>query len=446
MTCCCRATVIEAQPARPNVVYILVDDLRWDALGCAGHPVVKTPNIDRIAKEGAYFENFFVTTPLCSPARASFLTGLYAHKHGIVENVDNPERSNAISFKLITFPLLLQKAGYETAHVGKWHMGDDDSPRPGFDHWLSFKAQGVYDDPWLNIDGNRVRKDGYVTDLLTDDAVQFIEKPHDKPFVLCLAHKAVHDPFEPATKDLDLYIRETLPERPNVMEDEQVKGKPALSRPDMGLRHDHPTRGVSESIERNQLRCLASVDRSVGKILETLQRTGALDNTFIIFTSDNGYLWHEHGLGNKGPAYEESIRVPLLIRYPKLIKPGTRVPQMVLNVDLTPTLLELGGAPASEGLHGRSFLPLLRGDKPQWREVALFEYWQTKNWRRIPTWQAVRTENYKYIHYPDLQNMDELYDLSHDPYEMNNLINDPANESTLAAMKLKLQQSLQETN
>ncbi|MBX6314203.1 MAG: sulfatase-like hydrolase/transferase, partial [Isosphaeraceae bacterium] len=198
-------TAAEA-PARPNIVFILVDDLRWDALGCTGHPFAETPNIDRIAREGVNFRNAFVTTPLCSPSRASFLTGRYVHAHGVKGNGDN----SALSHRLVTFPRLLHDAGYETAFIGKWHMGTDDSPRPGFDRWVSFKGQGQYNDPILNVDGEAKKVEGYMTDLLNDHAVAFLKRSHEKPFLLYLSHKAVHGPFTPAERHKDLYADRTI--------------------------------------------------------------------------------------------------------------------------------------------------------------------------------------------------------------------------------------------
>src|SRR5687767_3731535 len=186
---------------RPNIIFILVDDLRWDELGITGHPFLKTPNIDRIGREGAVFRNAFVTTPLCSPSRASFLTGQYVRTHGIRGNGDNSARSH----QLVTFPRLIQQAGYETAYVGKWHMGNDDSPRPGFDRWVSFKGQGAHVDPQLNIDGRQEKATGYMADILTDHAVDFLKKPRAKPFLLYLSHKAVHGPFVPAERHRGLF-------------------------------------------------------------------------------------------------------------------------------------------------------------------------------------------------------------------------------------------------
>ena len=204
---------------KPNIVFILVDDIRWDAFSCMGSSVAKTPNIDRIANEGALFKNFFVSIPLCSPSRASFLTGQYPHRHGVLDNADHSE----LSHKLVTFPKLLRDAGYETAFVGKWHMGNDDTPRPGMDHWLSFKGQGVYNDPVLNIDGERKKVPGYITDILNSNAVAFINKPHDKPFMLYVGHKAVHGPFMPPERYKKLYADVKVPFPKSIHDDDHDK-------------------------------------------------------------------------------------------------------------------------------------------------------------------------------------------------------------------------------
>src|SRR3954447_25141964 len=196
------ATALPARAAdRPNIVFVLVDDIRWDAFGCMGHPWVKTPNVDRLAREGALFKNFFDTIPLCSPARASFLTGRYCHANGVTDNTNH----NELSHKLVTWPRLLHDAGYETAFLGKWHMGNDDTPRPGFDRWVSFKGQGVSNNPPRNIDGKLQKVDGYIPGLLTKYAVEFIKQPHTKPFVVYLPHKSVHAPSPPADRHKDLY-------------------------------------------------------------------------------------------------------------------------------------------------------------------------------------------------------------------------------------------------
>src|SRR5687768_10447564 len=348
-----------AADARPNVIFIITDDQRWDCMGAAGHPFLKTPNMDRIAREGAMFTNAFVTTPLCSPSRASFLTGRYVRANGIKGN--NPSY-NEPSHALVTFPRLMRDAGYASAYVGKWHMGNDDSARPGFDRWVSFKGQGRYVDPTLNIDGKAEEKTGYVTDILTDYAVDYLNQEHDKPFVLYVGHKAVHGPFTPAPRHANLYGDEKLPQRPNVKAD--ITGKPAIRREVDGKPTYNPEKGVGENSIRNQLRCLVSVDEGIGRILEALDKNNLAENTLVIFTSDNGYFWNEHFMGDKRAAYEESIRVPLVMRWPKGIKPGTKVEKMVLNVDVAPTLLELAGAKSPEKVHGRSLAPLMKGESP----------------------------------------------------------------------------------
>jgi len=417
------------QRGRPNIVFILTDDQRWDALQSAGHPFVQTPNIDRIGHEGARFRNAFVTTPLCSPSRASFLTGLYVHSHQVVGNGNN----NARSHELVTFPRLLHDAGYETAYFGKWHMGNDDSPRPGFDRWVSFKGQGQYVDPVLNEDGAAAKVPGYITDLLTDRAVEFIRRDHTKPFLVYLAHKAVHGPFTPAERHRALYESAAITRAPNAQD--TLAGKPALRRP-----ADNPAgTGPGDAVIRNQLRALVAVDEGVGRILKSLEETGRLDDTVVVFASDNGYFWGEHGLGDKRAAYEESIRIPLLVRYPKRVKAGKVLDAPVLNVDLAPTLLELAGAPPLARGHGRSFAALLGGGRAAWRTSFLAEYFAEPQFPRIPSWQAVRGERWKYIHYTELDGMDELYDLKADPGELQNRIGDPAAAAALRAMKEELE-------
>jgi arylsulfatase A-like enzyme len=411
------AAPLLGKDSRPNLLFILIDDLRYNAPGYAGHPFVKTPNIDRIAREGAIFENAFVTTPLCSPSRASFLTGRYVRSHKVLDNTDH----NELSHQLITWPRLLHDAGYETGYAGKWHMGTDSTPRPGFDRWVSFKGQGVYNDPLLNIDGTESKHEGYITDILTGHAVEFIRKPRSKPFVMYLAHKAVHGPFTPAERHKDLFANETITRTPNTQDN--WDGKPALQRDVDGK---PPVKGVGSADEliRNQLRCLTAIDEGVGKILKTLEETGQMDNTFIVFTSDNGYFWGEHHLGDKRWAYEESLRIPMAMRYPKLIKAGSKVNQLVMNVDMAPTMLTLGGGKLPAELQGHSVLPLFKGQVKNWRTSFLSEYFMEKNFPRVPSWQAVRDDQWKYIHYTELNGADELYNLKKDPYEMQNLVHD----------------------
>lgn len=398
--------------ARPNFVFVLIDDMRWDSFGYAGHPFIKTPNIDRVAREGAHFTNAFVTTPLCSPSRGTFLTGQYVQTHGVVGNTP---AGAPISHKLETFPKLLKAAGYETGYFGKWHMGNDSSPRPGFDRWVSFRGQGVYYDPALNLDGVETKEAGYITDILTAHAVQFIEKPHTKPFCAYVGHKAIHGPFTPAERHKDLYKTEPLKIAPNASDD--LKDKPAL-------REVKPGGGSGDELIRNQLRCIAAIDEGVGKLLGALEKTGQLDNTVFVFTSDNGYFWREHGLGDKRWAFDESIRIPLVLRYPKLVKAGTKIPGMAANIDIAPTFLDLAAVPVPASMQGKSLKRLLTNPKARVRDEFFCEYFKEENFPKTPSWRAIRTEKYKYVHYPELQGADEFYDLRKDPGELRNLVND----------------------
>ena len=450
--------VAAALKPRPNIVFILIDDLRWDELGIAGHPYIKTPNIDRIGREGAVFRNAFMTTPLCSPSRASFLTGQYAHTHGITDNVDR----SAASHQLRTFPNLLHQSGYETAFIGKWHMGNDDQPRPGFDRWVSFKGQGTYRDAELNEDGKSVKSAGYITDVLNGYAIEFIKRSHTKPFLVYLAHKAIHpevtqnndgsvnlndaERFIPATRHENAFAGETIPRRPNY--GRAPADKPALLRqignlPALGAATVTPDRAILE-----RQRTILAIEDGVGEILKALQETGQLDNTILVFTSDNGYFYGEHGLSvERRLAYEESIRLPLLVRYPKLVKPGTVRNEFALNIDLAPTLLSLAGVPVPANMEGRSLVPVLKGMRPRWRNSFLIEYYSDKVFPRIVQmgYKAVRNQRWKYIHYLELDGMDELYDLKRDPFEMKNLVGEPGTQTTLKEMKRELERLLRET-
>ena len=452
----CLASMNLAQPApqqsRPNIIFILVDDLRWDELGITGHPFIKTPHIDRIGSEGALFRNAFMTTPLCSPSRASFLTGQYAHTHGITDNVDR----SVASHKLITFPLLLRQAGYATAFIGKWHMGNDDTPRPGFDRWVSFKGQGSYLNPEFNEDGKDVKGRGYITDLLTEQAVEFIKRRHDKPFLVYLAHKAIHpevmqhrdgsvnlaeaERFIPAERHRKLFVGKKIPRRPNAMR--SPEGKPALQRAIGALPALGPKTASSDEVVLGRLRSLMAIEEGVGEILKALQETNQLDNTVIVLASDNGYFYGEHGLSvERRLAYEESIRMPLLVRYPRIIKAGTIRDEFALNIDLAPTLLEFAGLSSPANTEGLSLVPLLTGLAGKWRTSFLIEYYSDKVFPRIQKmgYKAVRTERYKYIHYLELDGMDELYDLKADPYEMKNIINQREAAKALEGMKRELE-------
>ncbi len=435
---------------RPNIVFILADDVRWDDLGVTGS-FARTPNLDRIAREGVMFRNAFATTVICSPSRANILTGLHTHAHGIVDNTDRSPQSH----RLATFPQWLQRAGYETAFIGKWHMGNDDSRRPGFDHWVCLKGQGSTFDPELNVNGAARTVRGYVTDILHEQALTFLRAPRSKPFLLYLAHKAVHpetvqradgslsDPtlsnFIPAERHRALYADAKVPRRPNAVA--APTGKPALLRPIDGLPPLGPATGSSDEVIRNRLRMLAAIDEGAGEILRALESAGRLEDTLIVFTSDHGYFYGEHGLSvERRLAYEEGIRIPLFARYPKRIAAGTRRNQIVLTLDFAPTMAELAGAQVPAGLHGRSFVPLLAGNPAGWRESFLIEHFSDNVFPRTRGlgYQAVRTEHWKYIHYVEVPGADELYDLNRDLFEMRNLAGAAGAQAELSRLKAEL--------
>jgi N-acetylglucosamine-6-sulfatase len=442
---------------RPNIVVVLVDDMRFDDLGCTGHPFSKTPNIDRLAREGLIFANAFATTPLCSPSRASFLTGLHTRAHGIVDNTD---RSPA-SHRLDTFPRRLHDAGYRTMYVGKWHMGNDDSPRPGFDRWVCMKGQGESNDPPLNVDGERLTENGYVTDVLTKYAVGFIREPmrqaENKPLLLYFAHKALHphtqqgpdgklsdpaaDNFVPAERHKALFASDPIPRRPNY--GKPPTDKPALMQKIDGLQPLGPATVSSDRSIKDRLRMLVAVDESTGAVVDALREMGQLDNTLIVITSDHGYFYGEHGLSTERRlAYEESIRIPLIMWCPKLITKPRKVEQTVMSLDVAPTMLVLGGAKPPAKLHGMSLAPLLRGDGanfPKSRDVLIEYYTDTVFPRMHKTgYVALRSDRWKLIHYKELDGADELYDLREDPYELNNRIGDPSAQGQLADLKRRL--------
>ena len=453
-------TLNSAEP--PNFVVILVDDLRWDELGCTGHPFAATPNIDRIANEGALFRNAFCTTPLCSPGRANLLTGLYTHHHGILDNTQRNEQSH----RLITFPRILHETGkYETAYVGKWHMGNDGSARPGYDYWVSMKGQGTSFDPELIENGKETSNTGHTTDVLNAKAVEFLQQKHDKPFCLYIAHKALHpelvqrddgsisDPgaaqFLPAKRHEKLYANAAIPRRLNVIDD--LRGKPALQRAIKGLSPLSRETGTSDKTVLDRQRMLVAVDEGVGMLFRTLKEKGQLDNTVIILTSDHGYWYGEHGLSvERRLAYEEGLRIPMMIRYPSLTDGAGIIDQMVLSIDLAPTVLDLANVDESYAskMDGRSLLPLFHAHPPvDWRKSFLIEYNTDTVFPRVHKmgYRAVRTERWKYIHYLDIEGMDELYDLKNDPYEMKNQISDVDAQSALKELRKKLK-NLQQNN
>ena len=433
----------EPGPTRPNIVFLLLDDVRYDDV--LGHPFADLPNLERLVREGASFERFFTSAPLCSPSRAVFMSGQYPFRNGIVDNGERAEQSH----QMTTFPSLLHEAGYRTGFFGKWHMGhEDDSPRPGFDRWVSFVGQGVYFDPELNVDGEPAQGYGYMTDLLTDEAVSFIvASSPDEPFLAVVAHKAVHPEifpnyvrtFPPAPGDEELYAGATLARSPNWRA--PMAGKPALSRPVDYTDPRSPEGGLPDDIVYDRLRMLSAVDRGVGRVIAALESMGILDQTVFVVTSDQGFFYGEFGLAQERRlAYEPSVHIPLIVRYPPLVQPSSSPRALASNIDVAPTLLELGGAAIPGDMDGTSLVPALENDEATVRDDLLIEYYTDEVFPRLQNmgYKAIRSDRYKFIRYEDLEGMDELYDLDADPYELHNLLPDSASSGLVDQLSDRL--------
>ena len=431
--------------AKPrNVVFILSDDHRYDAMSFMGHPFAKTPHMDAMATSGVHLKNAFVTTSLCSPSRASILTGLYTFRHRVIDN------QRAVPEGTLFFPQYLQQTGYTTGFIGKWHMGaGNDNPRPGFDYWFSFKGQGQYYPPnekyTINDNGKRVPQDGYITTLLTRRAIDFLEQQTDreKPFFLYLSHKAVHGPFTPEPK-----YKGTLEDIPfKLPASSKLLKNNLCNRPRWLLDQRNGWHGMDfplhsgssvETLYKSYCEALRSVDDSIGAVKQQLKKMGIYDETLIIYMGDNGYMFGEHGLIDKRVAYETSSRVPLLMQCPAMIKEGTVVDQVVANIDIAPTIMEAMGLKKPAHMDGESFLPLTQGTSIPWREYFLYVYYWEQNYPHTPTHFSIRGNQYKYTTYYGLWDTDELFDIQADPQEQNNLIHKPVYEKTKKEMQDRL--------
>ncbi|MHC4443438.1 MAG: sulfatase family protein [Planctomycetota bacterium] len=412
----------------PNFVFFLLDDLRYDALSVTGHPWGQTPNIDRIANEGIQFTNAFVTTSLCSPSRASFLTGKYSWVHGVLDNYTE------LPHYQVTFPQLLQVAGYRTAFVGKWHMGENASPRYGFDYWVSFEGQGDYIDPVFNVNGEMVGLTGYNTDLLTDYAEEFLQSVGSDPFLLYFPYKAVHGPRTPAPRHANLYTGETYPVP--VSGNADPTGKPAevqAAMLDWQSKTPQEQQNIVNDTALKDQRTLAAVDESVARVMTALSNMGVLDDTVIVFTSDNGEMWREHACTQKRWVYMPSIHIPWFVRYPPMITAGRTSNLPVQNVDLAPTFLDLAGVAIPADMQGRSLRPIFEDNVSSWPSSWFAEY--VKERSDVPSTQdATLMGGLKYHHWLANPAENELYDLTVDPDEITNVIGDPAYSAQLTAM------------
>jgi arylsulfatase A-like enzyme len=417
------ASVLQAAQ-RPNILFVYTDDQRYDAvsvvqkeLGERGRfPWFQTPHMDRLAAEGVRFRNAFVVCSLCAPSRAVNLTGRYNHFNGVASNfrpfpVDN-----------VTHASLLRAAGYTTAYVGKWHM-DSQRERPGFDHHYSFIAHARYWDPMFIVDGKDAPTKGWVDDISTDYAIQFMkgQKGSGKPWLLIVGFKSPHGPTEPPERAKDRFAGEQARVVPNL-------GTPTPYLGSVAARRAAKPAGATVPVNLDHFRCVSAADDCLGRLLDALDELGFAQNTIVIYTSDNGYYLGEHGLGDKRSAYDESLRVPFLVRYPALGAKarGRVVDEMVLNLDLAQSLLDFAGVRATNQMQGRSWRPLLTGENKGWRQSWFYEYFaENQKNSRVPDITAIRTTDAKLIKYPGHEEWTELFDLRNDPYETRNLWLDP---------------------
>ena len=442
----------------------MADDHAAHAIGAYGSRINATPSIDRLATEGMRFDACFCTNSICSPSRATILTGTYNHVNGVTT------LSTPFDGRQTTFPGLLREAGYQTALIGKWHLGHGGIHDPtDFDHWTVLPDQGEYHDPTFLEPGEReVVRPGYATDVITDLAFDWIdERDPDRPFLVMVQHKAPHRSWEPAPRHATLYRDEPIPEPATLRDDHLGRSTAAvearmrlwdLGEEDLkglvppGLATDEELRWRYQRFIADYLRCVAALDENVGRVLDHLDARGLADDTVVVYTSDQGFFLGDHGWFDKRFMYEESIRMPLLVRYPRLVPRGSTSDAIVLNVDFAQTFLELAGVEAPQNMQGRSLVPLLRGDAvDDWRTSMYYRYWMHLDGSHgVPAHRGVRTHRHKLVHYYG-EGLDqpgastetrpeewELFDLRADPFELTDLHADPAHAELVAELKAEL--------
>ncbi len=427
-----------AAERKPNFLFIYTDDQRWDAMGVVQremgergrYPWFTTPAMDRLAAEGMRFRNAFVTLSLCAPSRAAFLTGRYNHLNGIANNhTPFPETS-------VTHATLLRVAGYTTGYVGKWHMGNQRGQRPGFDYSASFVGQGRYVDCPVEINGEATPTKGWIDDVSTDYAIAFMQQNRAKPFSLIVGFKACHGPTTPPERAANRFADQNARRVPNLglrapfRDEADIPATKNAAPAANGNANEVP-------VNLNYFRCVSAADDCLGRLLATLDELGLAEDTVVVFTSDNGYYQGEHSLGDKRSLYDESLRIPLLVRYPRAVARGKVADDLVLNVDLAPTFLDLAGVAVPAEMQGRSWRSLMApgASAAPWRRAFLAEYFQETGYPQTPTMVAVRTTNAKLIKYTGHDDWTELFDLAADPYETKNLARDPARAALLTQMK-----------
>ncbi len=450
---------------RPNILFIMSDDHAAHAMSCYGSRINETPQIDRIAKEGIRFNNCFCTNSICAPSRAAILSGTYNHVNGVKALGDEFDGRQA------TFPKLLQQHGYQTAIIGKWHLGHGGHADPtGFDYWSVLPGQGEYYDPVFIEMGEKKQFKGYVTDLTTDFTIDWLEKREkDRPFMVMCHHKAPHRPWQPPEKYADLYEDIDIPEPPTFHDDYETRSeaaKAATMRVERDLNDKidlkgTPPEGLSDQALKSwryqryikdYLRCVASIDENVGRLLDYLDEEGLTENTIVVYTSDQGFFLGDHGWYDKRFMYEESLRMPFVVRYPKAVRPGSVSDAMALNIDFPVTFLDYAGVPIPAEMQGRSLRPVLEGNTPEdWRTSMYYRYWMhMDSYHNVYSHYGIRTYRYKLIYYygqalgtTGSKEIDaapewELFDLEKDPYEINNVYNDPAYADIIPTLKDEL--------
>ena len=449
---------------RPNILLIMADDHAPAAFSTYGSKLNSTPNLDRIAAEGLRLDRCFCTNAICTPARASVHTGKYSHTTGIKTLSDVIDQTQET-----TVGMLLEDAGYQTAFVGKWHLGQGGHSDPsGYDFWSVLPGQGKYYDPELTEMGEPITESGYVTDVLTDKALGWLAtRDTERPFFLVCAHKAPHDPFQPNPKDRVLFADDPIPEPATFHDNHENRAAAAgMATEKVELMHlknhvpDPVPAGLSaeeqkawnyQSFMRNYLRCVASIDENAGRLLDFLDENQLTDDTIVIYTSDHGFFLGDHGWYDKRFMYEESIRIPFLMRYPRAIHAGTVSDRIALNVDFAPTILDYAGEAVPQDMQGRSLRPLAEGSVPSdWRTSMYYRYWMHLAHFNIPAHYGIRTERHKLIHYygealgsagaieASTEPEWELFDLVDDPQEMVNLYEDPAYSELIDGLKSEL--------
>jgi arylsulfatase A-like enzyme len=461
-----------AVPAqRPNILFIFCDDHAAHAMSCYGSRINKTPNLDRIAAGGMLFRNCFCTNSVCGPSRATILTGKFSHQNGFYRNGDRFDGSQQ------TFPKLLQAAGYQTAMIGKWHLESDPT---GFEQWKILIGQGTYYNPVLIENGKKVTHTGYVTDILTDRALDFLKNARDpsKPFLLMYQHKAPHREWEPSPAHLTLFDDVTIPEPETLFDDYRGRGSPAHTQEMQIARHLNdrdlklvPPKNLNpDQLEKwnaayepknrafrerhlsgrelvrwkyqryikDYLRCVASVDENVGRVLDYLDASGLAKNTIVVYSSDQGFYLGDHGWFDKRFMYEESYRMPFLVRWPGVAAPGRTSEALVSNLDFAETFLEAAGASIPADMQGKSLVPLLAGGRPSdWRTSLYYHYYEYPAVHMVQKHYGVRTPRHKLIHFYEIDEW-ELYDLQADPREMRSVYADPAYAPVVAELKTEL--------